>query len=584
MDALEEYRRKVDEQMADAENDDYQRIDLEDAGGKKKSQATILIEIGSRYQLFHDADHEAYAVVHRNGAREVWPIRAKGFRHILASEFFSLTGKGFNRNAAGDALDTLEAKAVHTGKRHQVYLRVARTDEALYLDLCDDAWRIIEVRPDGWSILDRSPVNFIRKPGMEALPVPAGRGDLGKLATLVNVAQRGQLELMVGWMLGALRGKGPYPILVLQGEQGTGKSSGSRIIRRFIDPSTVPLRSPPKEPRDLIVSAINNALVCLDNLSGVNAEISDCLCRFSTGGGLDLRKLYTDSESVMIDVQRPVLVNGIDDICHRPDLSERAVILHLGTLNQTSCVTESKLWKEVEERSPAIMAGLCDALSSALANECSIHLERKPRMADFAVWISAAEPKAPWERGAFMRAYDAMRGRAIEEGIDASPVGSVLVEYLRDLSPVTSWSLTATHLYQTLTAKAGDRAKSQAWPRSPRSMGQALARIAPNLRAIGITYSRDENHDRLYRFVHLPENPPLLPQTPQPSNDAGLSRGRTGAEPSTGAERSAPAQRSAPPSAPLKPSNGAASGERGRRGGNFGDCTITCGAVEGERI
>ena len=85
MDALEEYRRKVDEQMADAENDDYQRIDLEDAGGKKKSQATILIEIGSRYQLFHDADHEAYAVVHRNGAREVWPIRAKGFKHILAS-------------------------------------------------------------------------------------------------------------------------------------------------------------------------------------------------------------------------------------------------------------------------------------------------------------------------------------------------------------------------------------------------------------------------------------------------------------------------------------------------------------------
>lgn len=555
-------------------------IDLFDpVTNKPKSQATLLIEIGSRYRLFHDQDRNGYAIVPRNGAQEVWPLRSQGFKHILAGEFFTLTSKGFNRNAAGDALDTLEAKAVHMGQQQAVYLRVARANGAVYLDLCDEGWRVIEVRPEGWQILDRSPVHFIRKKGMLPLPVPAGAGDLGLLAEVINIdVEAGHLELIVGWMLGALRGRAPYPILVLQGEQGTGKSSGSRIIRRFIDPSTVPLRAPPKEPRDLIVSAVNNHLVCLDNLSGINAEISDCLCRFATGGGLDMRKLYTDDESVMIDIQRPVLVNGIDDICHRPDLAERAVILHLGPLNQTSCVTESKLWETVDQHSPAIMAGLLDALSAALANEATTHLPRKPRMADFAVWVSAAESATPWPPGGFMDAYEEMRSKVIEEGIDASPLGSVLVEYLRGLSPNTRWSPSATHMYETLTAKAGDRTKSQAWPRTPRGMGTALKRIAPNLRAIGITYTREENHDRLYRFVvndivQPQKDAPHTPHSPQPGNGAGYSRGTSGAEVESGADCSTPSHASAPTSAPPEPSNDGGPGERGKWGKTYDDCT-----------
>lgn len=555
-------------------------IDLDDpATNKPKSQATLLIEIGSQYRLFHDADRNAYAIVPRKGAMEVWPIRSEGFRHILAGEFFELTSKGFNRNAAGDALDTLEAKAIHTGQLHTVYLRVARVGGALYLDLCDEAWRVIEVRPEGWKILDRAPVHFIRKRGMEALPIPAGPGDLSHLASLINMDhEAGHFELIVSWMIGALRGRSPYPILVLQGEQGTGKSTASRIVRRFIDPSTVPLRAPPKEPRDLIVSAANNHLVCLDNLSGINAEISDCLCRFATGGGLDLRKLYTDSDSVMIDIQRPVLVNGIDDIAHRPDLAERAVILHLPVLEAPTRVMESKLWEEADRHSPAIMAGLLNALSAALANEATTHLARKPRMADFAVWATAAEAATPWPRGGFMAAYEAMRGRAVEEGIEASPVGSVLVDYLRSLSPINRWSPTPTHLYETLTAKAGDRARSQAWPRTPRGMGQALNRIAPNLRAIGITFTKKHNDDRSYQFivsdiVHPAKQAPEAPQAPKPAPGKASGAGASPAHPGVQAHRSAeaPDRKTEAPDDLRSKSNDLSA--TGAKGASTGDCT-----------
>ena len=542
---------------------------------RPKSQATLLIELGSRYLLFYDADRNGYALVPRNGAWEVWPIRSLGFRHILAGEFFKLTGKGFNRNAAADALDTLEAKAVHTGEKCPVSLRVARVDGALYLDLCDDGWRVIEINPEGWRILDRSPVYFIRKPGMLPLPVPTGPGDLGKLRDLINLDEEaGHFELIVGWMLGAMRGRAPYPILDAQGEQGSGKSTTTRIVRGFIDPSTVPLRAPPKEPRDLIVSAVNNHLVCLDNLSGINPEISDTLCRFATGGGLDMRKLYTDAESVMIDIQRPVMVNGIDDICHRPDLAERAVIVHLPVIDAHTRITESKLWKEVEKHSPAIMAGLCDALSAALANEATTELKQKPRMADFAVWVTAAESALPWERGGFMKAFEKMRGRAIEEGIEASPVGSVLVEYL-DTQP-GAWSPTPTHLYQTLTEKAGDRARSPAWPRTARSMGQAINRIAPNLRAIGITYVKEHTHGRNYRFtvdVQARKEAHKAHKAPEPSNGAASGMGASGAHRGACANGSAQAHIPEKEAHTLKPSNDAASGALCARGAFSDDCT-----------
>jgi hypothetical protein len=32
----------------------------------------------------------------------------------------------------------------------------------IYLDLCDDAWRVVEVAPRGWRVIDRPPVKFLR--------------------------------------------------------------------------------------------------------------------------------------------------------------------------------------------------------------------------------------------------------------------------------------------------------------------------------------------------------------------------------------------------------------------------------------
>lgn len=567
--SYDEYRRRAEAEMgAD--------IDLLDADGKKKSQVTLLIELAARWETFHDADDDAYAVIETGDARQVHPIRSRAYRRLLSRDFLELTGKGCNGNSISDALATIEARAIHHAERRDVYLRTAHirfshaATSKIILDIGDESWSVIEVTGDGWRVLDRSPVEFIRKGGVAPLPRPERGGSISELDRFLNVDPP-QMRLAIGWILRALSGVGPYPVMVLQGEHGTGKSTATRVLRAFTDPSTVPLRAPPRDVSDLLVSAGNNHVVALDNLSGLNNELSDCLCRFATGGGLDKRKLFTDQEQILVDIQRPVIVNGIDDIATRPDLLSRAIVLILPVIDSRVIKSDEGFRREFDEAKPRIFGAILDALSCALRRVDTVRIERKPRMVDFALWATAAEPALGWADGAFMDAYDDMHRTAIIDGIDASPVGSTLVEYLRSIEPVDTWSPSPTHLFETLTERAGLRSKQKSWPHSPRGMGNILRRLAPSLRALGICFEQGSgtgHHDRSYRFYRVAEKAPNAPNAPKPSNGAASTWAHPKTDtPNLGASHGdTPKLGEAPTDAPndaptLKPSNGAASGD-----------------------
>src|SRR6185369_1490440 len=107
--------------------------------------------------------------------------------------------------------------------------------------------------------------------------------------------------LLLSWLVAALRGRGPYPLLAFHGEQGSAKSTASRVVRELCDPSRAAIRAAPREPRDLAIAATNNWVLALDNLSFVPVWLSDALCRLSSGGGFATRELYTNGEEAIFD-------------------------------------------------------------------------------------------------------------------------------------------------------------------------------------------------------------------------------------------------------------------------------------------
>jgi hypothetical protein len=102
--------------------------------------------------------------------------------------------------------------------------------------------------------------------------------------------------LVVAWLLAALRGRGPYPLLALSGEQGSAKTVLSIMLRALIDPNVAPVRALPREERELMIAANNGYLLAFDNLSGLPACLSDALCRVTSGGSFAVRRLYTDDD------------------------------------------------------------------------------------------------------------------------------------------------------------------------------------------------------------------------------------------------------------------------------------------------
>jgi len=338
---------------------------------------------------------------------------------------------------------------------------------------------------------------------MMPMPIPERGGSIEVLRSFLNVRSDVDFVLVVAWALACLRERGPYPVLVLSGEQGSAKSTFASIMRALIDPNTAPLRALPREDRDLFIAASNGHVLAFDNVSGLKDWISDTLCRLATGGGFAVRQLYTDGDEILFDAQRPAILNGIEDSVTRPDLADRAVFLTLEPIPEDQRRPEQELWAAFEAERPRILGVLLDAVVGGLKRLPETRLEKLPRMADFALWATACET-ALWPAGTFWSAYGGNLAQAVEEILDANPVAATI----RDLIILRGeWRGTRSELLAVLSELAGDRlAKSKDWPATETALSGRLRRAAPNLRKIGIEIGRERKAlVRTITITALPE-------------------------------------------------------------------------------
>jgi hypothetical protein len=106
--------------------------------------------------------------------------------------------------------------------------------------------------------------------------------------------------------------------------------------------------------------------VAFDNVSRIPDWLSDALCRLSTGGGFGTRELYTNDEEILLAIQRPTLINGIDEILSRPDLLDRSIHIEPRLIAEHNRVSERELWAKFNQLAPGILAVLLDGVSEGI--------------------------------------------------------------------------------------------------------------------------------------------------------------------------------------------------------------------------
>lgn len=481
-----------------SQSDDEETPSRDDRQPRPSKAARVVeLALGAGVDLFHDPQGVAYldSTDRETGVRETLPVRSRACRIWLSGLLYHADGTPLGRAAASDAVDVLHARAVHDGPQREVSVRLASGDDgAVYVDLGDPAWQAVKITPGGWTVVRDAPVRFRRPATLGALPLPSrDAGGWSALRSLLGFAEGPDWVLLVAWLVGTLHPSGPYPLLGLGGEQGTGKSTLARMLRSLVDPSQAPLRSPPRKEDALVLAARNGHVIGLDNLSGIPEWLSDALCRIATGGGYSARALYTDGDEAVFSDRRPILLTSIEDVATRGDLADRTIPLELPRIGSKHRRSERDLWAEFERIRPKVLGALFDSVATALQRRDEVQLSSRPRMADFAEWIVAAEPALPWRGGGFMAAYRASRARAARTSLEADPVASAIVDLL---DATGEWSGKASDLLQALDTLRGRGTPPAGWPRRPQDLGARMRRVAPLLSAIGYDFRRGKGRDR----------------------------------------------------------------------------------------
>lgn len=453
----------------------------DDEEEKKRSQTDMLVEFAStHFELLHDKNGDVYARDNLTG--EVRRLGGRQFKDRLIAGFYKQKEVAVRDQSLREALGTLQALGRYNGEPQAVHVRCAAHGGKYYLDLCEPGnSRAIELAAGHWRIVDTTPVLFVRGEAMQPLPTPVKGGSLARLWDTANVPENLRI-LVVAWLIDSMRPDTPYPGLELVGEQGSGKSTAAEALRRVIDPSSCNLRGAPKTVEDIFVAAGQNHVVAYENVSHLPGPMQDALCILSTGGGYSKRMLYSNDDEHVINVRRPWMLNGISIAVTQQDAVDRVISVECPVIEERQ--SSSRQWEEFESALPGILGGLLDTASKALGVLPSMKLPPadRPRLVEFALLGMAVARSADRDPAEFMDKFKELRAETVARTLDASPVAAAVLEFVES----NAYGIEASVKDILTRLESHKPLGAEAWPRTPKGLGDALRRASPALRQMGV--------------------------------------------------------------------------------------------------
>lgn len=494
---------------------DVKRATKEPTSRESIGQRVVKHLLEAGYDLQHDKHMKGYlkTPLEGGGSRNI-SLKSKEARLKVSHIIFTKMGKVPHGSEIGDILNTLEAMALYGGPEAKFDIRLGGTSELdgfINIDLGHTDGNVVSIDRRGWNVNLGSEIEFYRPAGFKALPTPVDNGSLDGLRSLLQLEDATWLRILA-FLLNCLSPVGPYFCLLVEGEQGSGKSFLCEVLKQIIDPNRTSKFSLPESPRDLMIIAKDNFLPVFDNASGMKGEISDALCRLATGGGMAFRALYTDEDLHEFDSCRPFIINGISDFVTRPDLLERAILIALPSMPKETRRTEADMRAEFERILPGVLGALYQAVACALRNLLETEVPTDLRMIDAARWITAAEPQLGIIKGSLVEAIRSGQADAMSERVQNDPV-VVAISKVLEYNPV---QLTMSALLREITEQSGR--PDRFFPSTPAHLSKKLRRLAPALEHIGV-HVEFLNRTSTTREVLIWRDgqDPSKPPTPKPS-------------------------------------------------------------------
>ena len=474
---------------------------------------TIYDSLKSNYDLFSDPSGMPFATI-KNKNNETVPTHDIKFIRSVTRDIHNQTNRPPLPSLVKSYTTLLEDDALN-GPVKQVWLRYAYEENIIYVDTADENGSIIKITSDGPSVIPQKecPVEFYRTKRTRPLPKPDFEGSLEEVFPFVHLECQEHIISLLSCILKAMVPTGSTPLVSINGLQGSGKSITTRFIKDLVDPTSPSVTGMPNSERNFFISAINSYGLAYDNLSWVTKSTSDMLCTIITGAGYCTRKLHTDTDEIIFDGKRFIIMNGIPNFLLNPDICQRSVFLETAQIPADERLPENILMQKWEKAKPRILGGFYKAVSVALRNIEAVKLDSYHRMADFEQWVVAAIDALPFTQEQFHQACEANRKHINDEAIDADPAASAVVAMIKQCH---QWTGTASQLLYQLSLFTTEAIKrTHHWPAQPNKLTENLRRAAVFLaeRSINIEFHKSGD-----RYIKIYSTAPLaLPLQPNPA-------------------------------------------------------------------
>jgi len=352
----------------------------------------------------------------------------------------------FSDETCASTIGFLKAKALMNEEiqSEEIHLRLAYVYDELYYDLGRADWKLIKISKDNISFVDYSentPV-FIRTSKTAKQMEPNLRPDGNSLDEFVKLSRVPNPELFKVHLISMFIEGTPMPIMAIHGHAGASKSTTSSMIKRVIDPSgranEYNLKSFPHGEDNFVTSLSGSYFSAYENISHIDVDVSNMLCRAVTGGSFEKRTQYTNGDVYTISVKRKILINGIDFTISQSDLADRSIIYEMERIPEEQRKTDQSVEETFKKLLPNLLGEIFLIFQKVLSSIDSVkdQCKKLPRMASFGIFGEAIYQAMGHKQGEFLTLYNESIQKNLESLYENNPVIPSLDDLLGDKDEV----------------------------------------------------------------------------------------------------------------------------------------------------
>lgn len=301
------------------------------------------------------------------------------------------------------------------------------------------------------------------------------------------------------------------PILLVEGERGSGKTLALQRIALALHGKHMPIQVPKQEDKDFGVKILRSPITILDDVNEPVDWLRDCLCTYATGGGWTRRALFTnDAEHVIKPESYLTITTNNPTTFRQSQVADRCLIIRLERREERDgYLGADALFTQVIADRDEIFGEWLTWLNEIVA-ELRKHPRPRPtksRMADFAhlahvigrVLSRPGGPAGNWSEEAIDEMLDCMQHERNALVIEGDPLIDLIDKWL-DTTSNQGREVRAVDLHRELQTLARVGGQTNFF-RSPKALASRLREASAALREhFEITRRQGHANTTLYAF------------------------------------------------------------------------------------